>query len=851
MAEQDDWWKADKAITPGKPIITKRANPNADLERDKLAGEIEKDRLAAAKARKDLEDPKDDPNAKAKAEFDNDIVLKNIQRAREQLNGWTTGFGANLAEVPATRARALRGVLDTVRGNLTFDRLQQMRNESKTGGAVGNASDADMRLLGSTAGSLDQFQSADDIGRVLDDIEAKYVGMRADMKGVDRAEYAKQFAALAKETPPGAKKPEPAATVAPPGGSPPQGGPPGAPPPGSGAGYNPSFDPEMVAPEHAVGASLETNGYQRVDDPAKAGVRAKYIQMIGQGRPAADVLGYLKSVGITDPQTFATAAQQVEFRAKNPRVPLSAYSTQQLDDTLIPVSEARRQLNVGGNTDAGAFMISGADAVSAFNMARLTDRPNLTRAGIAGIEAQHPKSALAGTVVGGALAGATAEAGLARVGLTGAAGALAPRLLAADAAYGGAANYGLHGEEATVGDAVKGALIGMGGGVVARGALGTAASIVGPKAGRYTGMVDHPTIGQRLQGTGWIGDAANTTEQALQSIPVLGQLPRAARQAARDEWEVSGYKRALNEIPATDDAGLLSATKKEALPAGTGPGGEAIAYTRKAFDGIYDKARAGMKFVPDQEYAQDFGRLNQAVTNGTYALDGEAIDQLKKVIENQVISRMRNGELSGNAYKKASSNLRETIGNTSKPELRQALKDFRDILDNAARRNSDPAAVALMDAADKGYAQFKPLKDAAGMAGSDPGRFTVTGLDSVQRRALGKTNAYLEGNTYLSDYLSAGRGLKDTLPNSGSADRAFVGVGLSALGAGVNPAIPAAALGATLPYSPIVGKAVSAVLAPRNTPKLNTLADVIRNRIQPSVGYATAPLAIDYLGGPP
>src|SRR3546814_14558619 len=75
------------------------------------------------------------------------------------------------------------------------------------------------------------------------------------------------------------------------------------------------------------------------------------------------------------------------------------------------------------------------------------------------------------------------------------------------------------------------------------------------------------------------------------------------------------------------------------------------------------------------------------------------------------------------------------------------------------------------DVCSSDLAQYKPLTKATAMAGNETGRFTPSNLESVHRRDMGKTAAYREGNTLMSDYVNAGRNLKDTLPNSGTGER--------------------------------------------------------------------------------
>ena len=92
-----------------------------------------------------------------------DIVTQDIDRALsiiETSPGSTTGIGgALLQNIPDTQARDLRGLIDTVKSNVGFDKLQFMRENSPTGGALGQVSDFENRLLQSTIGNLEQSQS--------------------------------------------------------------------------------------------------------------------------------------------------------------------------------------------------------------------------------------------------------------------------------------------------------------------------------------------------------------------------------------------------------------------------------------------------------------------------------------------------------------------------------------------------------------------------------------------------------------------------------------------------------------------------------------------------------------------
>lgn len=60
------------------------------------------------------------------------------------------------------RARGAQAIYDTLVASATFDALQEMRINSPTGGALGNVSDADIRLLKESIGALGQAQDEKD-----------------------------------------------------------------------------------------------------------------------------------------------------------------------------------------------------------------------------------------------------------------------------------------------------------------------------------------------------------------------------------------------------------------------------------------------------------------------------------------------------------------------------------------------------------------------------------------------------------------------------------------------------------------------------------------------------------------
>lgn len=108
-------------------------------------------------------------------------VLGAIQQARTfasrgGLAGFTsTGFtGKAYSFIPGTPAYELSQVLGTIKANIGFDRLQKMREESPTGGALGQVAVQELRDLQNSIASLEQGQSGGRLVANLEKIENFY-----------------------------------------------------------------------------------------------------------------------------------------------------------------------------------------------------------------------------------------------------------------------------------------------------------------------------------------------------------------------------------------------------------------------------------------------------------------------------------------------------------------------------------------------------------------------------------------------------------------------------------------------------------------------------------------------------
>ncbi|MDJ0512824.1 MAG: hypothetical protein QNJ62_05205 [Methyloceanibacter sp.] len=96
-----------------------------------------------------------------------DLVTQDIRRALSLIDegalGTTGPLNPVARQIPASDADQLQGLLNTVRANVGFDRLQQMRENSPTGGALGQVSDSERAALEATMGDLEASRGADQL----------------------------------------------------------------------------------------------------------------------------------------------------------------------------------------------------------------------------------------------------------------------------------------------------------------------------------------------------------------------------------------------------------------------------------------------------------------------------------------------------------------------------------------------------------------------------------------------------------------------------------------------------------------------------------------------------------------
>lgn len=135
--------------------------------------------ITGSKADKEAEDIQRAADASRKAQSTSGmVVLEDIGKALEIAKEspiLSTGFiGGVLKDIGGTPAKNLTALTTTIKANIGFDRLQRMREESPTGGALGQVAVQELEALQSTLGSLDNSQTNAQFVGNLERLEAQY-----------------------------------------------------------------------------------------------------------------------------------------------------------------------------------------------------------------------------------------------------------------------------------------------------------------------------------------------------------------------------------------------------------------------------------------------------------------------------------------------------------------------------------------------------------------------------------------------------------------------------------------------------------------------------------------------------
>jgi hypothetical protein len=361
----------------------------------------------------------------------------------------------------------------------------------------------------------------------------------------------------------------------------------------------------------------------------------------------------------------------------------------------------------------------------------------------------------------------------------------------------------------------KAAAIGALGGAGGQAAMNGLARVVRPKtAPEVQQLLDEGislTPGQILGGT------ARRTEDALTSVPIIGDAIKAAQRRGIEDFNEVALARAVDPI-----GGQVQ-----------GIGRDAVASAKQQLGQAYDNLLPNMQAdALEPQFVQQLAGLRSMAQS----LPAKEASQFDAIIARELDQRLApNGVLSGDNLKAAQAGLRDqgqgfaTATDGYQRQLGQALKQAEQELRELVMR-SNPSNATELAAINKGYANFKRIQRAASGVGAQEGVFTPAQLQSaVKAMDRSKDKAqFAQGDALLQDLSEAGKSrLSQTVPDSGTPFRLAT---MATIGAGaINPMIPLSALAGAGIYSKAGQKAMAALLAKR--PELaNKLAEIMRNQ---------------------
>lgn len=89
----------------------------------------------------------------------NDVVIQTIDEVLPKVGIFTAGFFSPTANIKGTPATDLKANIDTILANIGFEELQAMRDNSPTGGALGQVAVRELELLQATFANITNSQS--------------------------------------------------------------------------------------------------------------------------------------------------------------------------------------------------------------------------------------------------------------------------------------------------------------------------------------------------------------------------------------------------------------------------------------------------------------------------------------------------------------------------------------------------------------------------------------------------------------------------------------------------------------------------------------------------------------------
>jgi len=280
------------------------------------------------------------------------------------------------------------------------------------------------------------------------------------------------------------------------------------------------------------------------------------------------------------------------------------------------------------------------------------------------------------------------------------------------------------------------------------------------------------------------------------------------------------------------------------------PGPELVEHVEDKIGARFNAIHPNISLAIDQPLAADLGGI---LRRAAVRIPNEAA-QLRGLITDQISRKIaaNNGRAPGDVVQSITSELGNEIKGYStdtsfdKRKLSGFIADVRQAVSDAIERQNPQYAQPLKDA-NKAWALYAKLRDAAGRQGGDLGKFSPAQLMSAAKKGeRASTKAGIQTaarNPMLDLGAAAQKTLRNSVPDSGTPERGAMLHALGAFGHGAAPfvapqaLIPGAAIAAL--YNPVGQSLARAAILSRPAG-----AETLRNILQTYAPQTAARLPI-------
>jgi hypothetical protein len=335
------------------------------------------------------------------------------------------------------------------------------------------------------------------------------------------------------------------------------------------------------------------------------------------------------------------------------------------------------------------------------------------------------------------------------------------------------------------------------------------------------------------------GGAAKSTEDKLTSVPVVGDMIRAAQSKGVESLNIATYNRVLNPLK---EAGFAVEVPKKA-------GREAVDSISTQVSDAYNSLLPKLTVQMDPKFAQGVGNLTEMVSSGN--LGQAEAQQFSKILQTKVLDKfMGQNAITGETLKTMESQLGELASQYRSVPMGGAIAELQSEVRSLVQR-SNPQYAPQLSKINEAFANLTRVQSAAAGQGAADGVFSAAQLASAVKGGdkTVRDNAYARGQALMQDLSDpAKKMLTASAGDSGTAGRAMSAGALGALLSNpaqlLNPAVLGTVLPAAAAYSSPGLKLLNGLAGPRSAE-----ADALAKALRRLTESGAAPVSAGALAG--